>query len=610
MDDPSNAAYDDDAVAEYPESEHIARAIVPKVAAVLSLFGSSMILTELYLDWRGHRQGNKARDGATSRILMSMSISDIIFSFGYFLTTWPAPSDLTYIRFNVGNQATCTLQGFIIQLGYVASPLFNVTLALFFLLRIRYRWTDSRLKRMEPWIQGCIWAFALACAIYPIPLGMYNNAWEICWIESYPMDCLDSHRYGKEASTCTRGDNAWIHSLVFQVFPPWICVFCALIFMGMIYATVRQVEERNTRYAGSHYSPNAAAAAVSSASDASPGHHSHSQQQQHSTSYKSRFSSIMSSLSRSYAASPPGASTTTPVNATSAVAVVASNSTARSSSSPQQPASGDAAIINPISASEANNNNNTAPGRRPRKAAKNRHYRSDKVATQAMWYIAAFFATYLLDFISSICWYAFDLWWFWLDIFAYFFLPLQGFFNFCVFMRSRKMKSRLGRVARKVFCCLEGKVSICKGILRFCHSCCGKDIDNNNNNNNNTTSMARGGCSDNKNSVNQCPAAALLPPVCNNDNTTDHDPERQSVKGSFASPPTSSARSAIPTSTSSCCFSSPPPPRNPCGNNDDIIVTDENASSLPQTSSPSTNSRARLDDDQEKNPTTKWDETS
>jgi hypothetical protein len=173
-----DAAYstDDDT---QPESELMASALVPKFAAALSLFGSSMILYELYLDWR---QGN-ARDGATSRILVSMSVSDIIFSLGWFLTTWPAPSDLTYIVFNVGNRATCVFQGFLIQLGYVASPLFNVTLALFFLLRIRYRWTDFRLRQMEPWIQGSIWVFSFACAIYPIPLGLYNNGWEVCWLE-------------------------------------------------------------------------------------------------------------------------------------------------------------------------------------------------------------------------------------------------------------------------------------------------------------------------------------------------------------------------------------------------------------------------------------------
>jgi hypothetical protein len=492
---------------------------------------------------------------------------------------------LTYVRFNSGNQATCTLQGFIIQLGYVASPLFNVTMALFFLLRIRYRWTDSRLRRMEPWIQASIWIFALGCAIYPIPLGMYNNAWEICWIESYPMDCQDSHRYGTEANSnpCTRGDNAWIHALSFQVFPPWICVFCALIFMGMIYATVRRVEERNTRYGGSHVYRHAAAAAAAFSSSAeasgqSQSQHQRQQQQQQQdnsasckSSKTSRFSSILSSLSRSYAAAASHASTnSTPTNTASAVVVEAPNNRC---SSPK-PGGGEETIIN-------------TPQRRQRRVVN--HQRSDKVATQAMWYITAFFATYLLDFIASICWYVFDLWWFWLDIIAYFLLPLQGFFNFCVFCRSRKMKSRAGKLARKIVCCLEGKVSITKRVLRFCHSCCCRDE----NGNNNVTTVSRrggGGGRGDKNSSSPCPTALPPPPSCNINDRTDHDPTTKTVKVSFASPPTieKSASAASSSSSLSCSPPLPPPPPNPCGNND-IIITDEHyALSLPQTVMPST----------------------
>jgi hypothetical protein len=73
-------AHDDDAYGDVPENHLIARAIVPKVAAVLSLFGSSMILYELYLDWRQGR--NATRDGATSRVLVSLSVADFIFFHG------------------------------------------------------------------------------------------------------------------------------------------------------------------------------------------------------------------------------------------------------------------------------------------------------------------------------------------------------------------------------------------------------------------------------------------------------------------------------------------------------------------------------------------------
>jgi hypothetical protein len=491
---PANEDAGDDAYYT-DESRVIAGAIVPKFAAALSLFGSFMLLYELYLDWR---QGN-ARDGAIVRILVSLSVSDIIFSLAWFLTTWPSPSDLTYIR----NQATCTFQGFILQLGYGSSPLFNVTLALFFLLRIRYRWTDSHLRRLEPWVQASIWTFALAAAIYPIPLGLYNNGYYVCWIESYPMDCLDSYRYGDEA-TCTRGDNAWIHALFFSVFPLWVCIFCALIFMGMIYTTVSQVEQRNTRYGEGSF--NAAGGGESSK--------------------VSVVGKIRASLLRSSSLS--AASTGLNISVGVEQAEVANMCTNNSS---QQPPEGSGeTIITPYSSSETMN---TTPQHRQKSKRRN-HQRSDMVATQAMWYIAAFFATYSLDFIASIFWYAKDWWWFWLDIFAYFFMPLQGFFNFLVFMRSRKMKSRLGTLTRKVlYCswCCDNRSSIsCMAKMQellFCSSCCNvKD----------QTTNTDGGGGDKSNSANPpCPAPKPPPPFNNNNIADHHDPK--TTRALFASPP-------------------------------------------------------------------------
>ena len=154
-------------------NQMVTEAIIPKFSSLLSIFGSALIITEVILD---HKQG-QMRDGATSRILLSLGIADIFFSFAYLLGTIPAPSDLVYIWGNVGNTATCTFQGFILQLGWVSSPLFSIMLAFFFLLRVKYRWTDSRLRRIEPWVHGSIWIFAIFSAILPIPFEMYNNSW-------------------------------------------------------------------------------------------------------------------------------------------------------------------------------------------------------------------------------------------------------------------------------------------------------------------------------------------------------------------------------------------------------------------------------------------------
>jgi hypothetical protein len=501
----TSGTVDDDEYSWLNERRMVAEALAPKIASALSLFGSTMILYELYLDWR---QGN-ARDRATARILVSLSVADILFSMGYFLTTWPAPSDLTYIKFNVGNQATCTFQGFINQLGFVASPLFNVTLALFFTLRIRYRWADFQLRRLDAWMQGSIWTFALCCAIYPIPLGLYNNSWQTCWIDAYPMDCLDS-RYGDE-SDCTRGNTAWAHALAFQ-FLPWVSVACALVFMGMIYATVRKVEHRNTRYAGSAVSGSPGTSAESS--------------QIMSKSFLARparlASGIRSSMMR-----------TTPNTSSVAEPPVASAPLAPGSSSePSVPTPACESSAPAPSAPLHQQQGRDIPSEdRPRQNKANRQ-RSKQVAIQAMWYIAAFFATYLLDLVASLCYFVLDKWWFWLDIIAYFVMPLQGFFNFCVFIRTRKMKSRLGQLTRKALCCLEGKQvwSICKVMQKAClcfyQPCC-KDNDK--------TAMSGGGDDKIADDTRANPCPALRPPPCNENIGIGHDLKTSKV--SFAHPP-------------------------------------------------------------------------
>lgn len=312
----------------------VASAIVPKIAAALSILGSSCIIAEVLVD-HGQKKGR-----AVPRLLLSMSISDLFFSFAWFLTTWPSPVGTNYVWGAKGTTATCTAQGFFIQLGWIATPLFNISLSLFYLLMIRYNWSERKLNRLEPWVHGTIWALALGTAIMGIPLTLYNNSWEICWIDSYPQECRDSFRHG--TTDCTRGDNAWIYGLAFTIFPVWMCIILSIVFMALIFMSVRKTEKRSMQYSSR----------------------------------------------------PP------------------SNSRRR------------------------------------------------RVACQALWYIGVFLVTFVPDTVSALLYFINDYWFFWLDIFAYFFLPLQGFLNFIVFLRPRKdMHTRLGKALRCLLCFCEGSTN-------------------------------------------------------------------------------------------------------------------------------------------------------
>lgn len=242
-----------------------ATAYGPKPSALVSIVCSYVVIREVLKDHKklppssshhGCRTANSSSKSTASKaigkILLSMSVSDIIYSLAWFLSTWPSPKgdEYWYLYQNVGTTATCTFQGFLYQFGFVASPLFNMNLAVFYLLIVKYNFTENRLKQLEKWVHGIIWLFVLIASLYPIPLQLYNNNWEFCWFDSYPPDCKDSWTYGDEAD-CTRGDNAWIHGLFFLIFPSWFCLLVVSVTFFVLLRTIQQAENRNSLYGSS-----------------------------------------------------------------------------------------------------------------------------------------------------------------------------------------------------------------------------------------------------------------------------------------------------------------------------------------------------------------------
>lgn len=249
--------YDDD---YYRPASH---SIIPVVRASISILGSYIILREVYCDHRDRRRQqhhrsrhNNISGNATilclpiSRVLMSISVADIFFSIGLGMSTFVSPEENENLEWSFGNVQSCEVQGFFVQLGFVASSLFCGVLAMFYYLTISYRWSDDRLQCLECWVYPIMWIFSLAVSIFPITLGLYNSAWGICWIASAPEGCKDSFNYGDDAN-CTRGGNAWIYSAVFSIFPSWICLVIYLVVMILLYCVVRDIELRQLRYVGS-----------------------------------------------------------------------------------------------------------------------------------------------------------------------------------------------------------------------------------------------------------------------------------------------------------------------------------------------------------------------
>lgn len=222
-------------------------ALLPKPGALLALAGSYCVIREVVSDLIG--DGKKSRKALpVSRVILSMSICDFFCAFSLFLSTWPTPSQVKNVWGNIETQEFCTCQGFFGQFGLTGSMLWSLTLAVFYLLIVRYNWKDRQLEKLERWLHGGIWTITLGLAIAPIPLEMYNHSGPACWIESSPYGCLDSLTYGKDAN-CVRGDNAWVFQLVVYCFSVWVCIILVSVILFMVYCVVRKLEDRSLPYA-------------------------------------------------------------------------------------------------------------------------------------------------------------------------------------------------------------------------------------------------------------------------------------------------------------------------------------------------------------------------
>jgi hypothetical protein len=87
--------------------------------------------------------------------LLVINICDVLSSRVSFLGTWLIPARGLEGHFGpvygvAGTNATCSYGNFFNQFGVMASPLYNLALTMYYLLKIRYNWTGVSLDKTEP----------------------------------------------------------------------------------------------------------------------------------------------------------------------------------------------------------------------------------------------------------------------------------------------------------------------------------------------------------------------------------------------------------------------------------------------------------------------------
>jgi hypothetical protein len=215
-------------------------AYTPKACATLSIPSSLFIIWEAIED---HRKG---KGTAIQRALVGMSVVDVCASTAWFLSTWAVPIGSGPLA--KGNIASCNFQGFLLQLA-VGAPLYNCSLALYYLLVIRFNWTNDQLVKIERYVHSFILAFMVGTSIAGLPMTMYNRVGSVCWVVGSPPECGSSSAWPPNTDVpCDRGDYAWLFGIFLFYGPLWICVLLTVTAMLMIYIQVRRTFGKTRSY--------------------------------------------------------------------------------------------------------------------------------------------------------------------------------------------------------------------------------------------------------------------------------------------------------------------------------------------------------------------------
>jgi hypothetical protein len=210
-----------------------AMAISPKVASSLSIPGSFFIIYESILDYR-----NGKGSSGMKRALVGMSCVDILSSIGWFLSTWAAPVE-SGAPYAAGNERTCAFQGFLLQIA-IGAPLYNGALVLYYLLVIKYQWSNAQLLKLEPYLHAFIWIWCLGTSIVLLSLHLLNFIGPVCWVAD-PPEC-----YG-DAPPLSCG-NAKYFATAFFCVPLWIVILMTIYALCNIFFTVRGSVRRMSKY--------------------------------------------------------------------------------------------------------------------------------------------------------------------------------------------------------------------------------------------------------------------------------------------------------------------------------------------------------------------------
>lgn len=189
-----------------------------RCSGLLSLIGSMAIIIVALT--------KKAKDrwNTYNQLVLSISVFDALSSIAYIFGSALTPASLGLYG-SIGNDLTCSFQGWLFQAGII-SVYYSVILCIYFILIVKYSWTERKFKKVRKWVHLGVLAIGISMSLAVMPYVTVD--WRLCYVSKPPI--LQS----------------WLPSIVFFLLPVGMCLLGMTLLMAFFVKFVREVESKTS----------------------------------------------------------------------------------------------------------------------------------------------------------------------------------------------------------------------------------------------------------------------------------------------------------------------------------------------------------------------------
>lgn len=213
--------------------------IIRAVTATISCIASSTIASVIMF---------KLPDGLSSpyrRILLCLSIADVIQTICIICGPFAVPAGTPDTVFDaLGNTATCSVQGFFLNVASAITPMYTFGLSIYFLLRVKYRMPREDFAEDVEWILhtvALLWnLLGNSYAFFTKSINA-TRAGSLCTIDALPLNCdVNPDQYGE----CIRGKDAIVIKNIVIYAPVILCFIGMCVCLGILTCHVIQESKK------------------------------------------------------------------------------------------------------------------------------------------------------------------------------------------------------------------------------------------------------------------------------------------------------------------------------------------------------------------------------